>query len=238
MKKLKILGLVISMSILVGCGGGGGGGSTPLYSKIQDLEFKTLNISETWKVNGKVFYTTMKFTNKYTHTSSGTPALIDETSSSYYVKLCAEAPAGGVGPNGEELRYLCVGVFGSGSVAAWGLHINNDGIISGNFHFSSIGDAGGVGVAVSSPTTAYAIVGGGVSATVAAAEGQLIASSDGVGFGGIQETNVDDDINKEKSYSDIASSSSQTQGTEELSPEKVKVINELYESLLQIASEK
>ena len=249
--KVKVLLSVIAMGfVMVGCGGGSSsGGSTPvapappLYSTIQDLEFKTLNMKEIWyHDNNTVFYTTMKFTNNYRYGSNGTPILIDNTSSSYFVKGCSLAPDGGVGPNGVELTYLCAGVFGSGAIAGWALSINNGGIISGNFHFSSIGDTYAVAAGLIDPSGAHAKVEGGVSNTVATnrdASGIVIASVDG--GGDISEavvSNVDDDINKEKSYADTTSDTAQATTMQEASPEIRQGLNELYEVLLQSQSEK
>jgi len=243
MKKLTAALLTGSALLLfTACGSSGSsssGGSTlpPSYTTIQDLEFKTLNIAETWKQNGAVTYTTMKFTNNYKYTSDGTPMLIDDTSSVYHEKLCSEAPAGGVAPNGAELKYLCVGIYDTGSTEAWGLAIDNGGIISGNFHFLTIGSSD-VAVAVISPSTSYAYLEGGVSSTVATL-GLTIVSTDEVGDNPeVVVPNVDDDINKEELYSELASDIPQETATEEVSPEIQQAINKLHEHLLQVQSEK
>ena len=247
---IKFLSVFI-MSIFViatftGCGGGGSSSSTPvapvepLYSTIQDLEFKTLNMKDIWYHDGSsgAILTIMKFTNNYAYGSDGLPVLLDNTSSAYFAKGCAEAPPGGVGPNGEVLRYLCMGVFASGGVAGWGVAINNAGIISGNFHYSDIGDAGAVGVAVKNPSTAYAYLEGGVSNTVATSN-VTIASADGAGnVSEISESNIDDDINREKSYSELTSNIVQSTTMQQVDPEITQAINELYEALLQVQSEK
>ena len=254
----KITAIVLSgtaVLFLSACGSSGGSSSStpdtpvapvapvaPLYSTIQDLEFKTLNIAEVWNHSGNVYYTTMKFTNHYISTSSGTPTLIDDTSSSYYIKLCGMAPEGGVGPNGEELTYLCLGRFGSGATMGWALSINNGGIITGNHYFSTTGDAEEAAAGLIHPSNAHGYLEGGVSDTVATnrdASGMVIASTDGVG--GISEvavSNVDDDTNREKLLSNNASNIIQPTTVQQASPEITQELNELYEVLLQIESEK
>ena len=247
----KITAIVLSGTaalFLSACGGGSSSSSTPvapvepLYSTIQDLEFKTLNMKEVWASIGRASYTTMKFTNDYRYTSAGKPALIDDTSSAYYVKLCGETSAGAVGPNGEELTYLCAGVFRSGAVAGWALSINNGGIITGNFHFSSIGDINAVAAGLVDPSIAHAHLEGGVSDTIATnrdASGMVIAGTDGVGGTSEAEmSNVDDDINKEKSYSELTSNIVQPTTMQQANPEITQGLNELYETLLQVESEK
>ncbi len=235
-----------ALLLFTACGSSGGSSSTPvepappLYSTIQDLEFKTLNIKEIWKHDGSALYTTMKFTNNYADTSDGAPLLIDNTSSAYYVKGCSVATAGMVGPSGEELRYICLGKFRSGGMMGWALSINNGGIITGNFHFSSTGSTYELADGLISPSAAYAYLEGGVSDTVATTgSGILIASTDGVGSSSeVVQSSVDDDIDKEILYSNIVSQVSQTPATQQASPEIIQGFSEIHEALLRIESEK
>ncbi len=240
MKKLTTALLTGSALLLfTACGSSGSSSSgtttpvAPLYSTIQDLEFKTLNIKEIWNHSGEALYTTMKFTNNYIYKSDEKPLLVDNASSQYYAKVCGVAPAD------TGYTYLCVGVFYNGGGTAWGINIDNGGIITGNFHYSPIGDTNAMAAALANPSTAHAYLEGGVSNTVATDSGILIASTDGVG--GISEEvvpNVDNDIDREALYSDLASNIVQPTTTKEVNPEIQQAINELHEILLQIQSEK
>ncbi len=136
MKKLMVAILLASSVIFIGCGGGGGGGGggstptePPVYATIEDLERTNLTITQTSKITGELSITYMRF---------GTVE-----SDGYSIKVSPKDPYNPIScrlaAETHNVTYICTSTHFSmdatkESYEAWGLNIDNDGIITGNYY--------------------------------------------------------------------------------------------------------
>lgn len=153
MKKTTTILLVSLASLFfTACGGGGSSSDTPpitpplitplpvtplpvtplpSYTTLSDLEFNTLHLTENW-TTGDIFNENMIFKNLYINSDSG-PILLDEGGFSNARASCAVTQI-------ESYTYLCLVLYDSGSVQAYGLNISSVGNITGYSEFSTSGD--------------------------------------------------------------------------------------------------
>jgi len=134
MRKIYTKTLLTALTVvgLSACGGGSSKSSTPVYSGLSDLEYKTLNLQAKF-TDGDV-NSTYVFKDKYQTTSNGDSALIDVRSNSNVVGYCMEL-------EGDVFSYLCVTKLKDGRSFAHALKIEDNGKIKGNFKYSKTGNS-------------------------------------------------------------------------------------------------
>ena len=136
-KQLTLGAVLLSATLLTGCGGGGSSSSSsaaPSYTTLQDLEYKTLNLEEYFHKNTddtkNRINDSMIFKERY---SDG--YLVDERSSATGARICTVL-------DGSEYTYMCyLGFYKENtstveSAAMYIFNIASDNKVTGNLAYS------------------------------------------------------------------------------------------------------
>lgn len=133
-KKITLMSIIVSTVMFSGCGGSSNSSDTPVankYEKLTDLEYKTLNITNTFR-NNKTLDQTIKFHDDYDQDGK---YLFDYRSTKDATILCGEVE------NNDVFKYFCLyGSSTDNSMISYALSIDTDGKITGNSKYSETGN--------------------------------------------------------------------------------------------------
>lgn len=167
-KQLTLGAVLLSATLLTGCGGGGSSSApaaTSGYTTLQDLEYKTLTLEEYWHTikddTKNKTHSTMIFKDRYTDKGY----LIDERSSKAAVRLCTVLDEG-------DYKYMCLTSYFKEntttvkSSALYVFNISTTDKVTGNFAYSDTANTDDLLRSVSTRESAMAWITGTASATV------------------------------------------------------------------------